>query len=702
VLVKTAVWLGFFVGLGFAGASLADSGVAKADSYEWLENTHDAKTVAWVRAQNARTTEQFIDTADFERTRARILDFLDSDARMPRITKLGNYYYNFWKDKEHPRGVWRRTTLAQYSQDQPAWETMLDIDALNVAENQHWVFEGAQCLKPEYRLCLILLSPGGAGETIGVREFDVVTKQFVKHGFKLDPAHSDVAWIDQNAIYVGTDYGPDSLTSSGNPRIVKIWKRGTPLAAATTVYEGQRDDVGVTAYRDLTPGFQRDFVQRAISAYKTRMFLRQANGTLVPVEVPVDAVTTVQREWLLIQLRTAWTVGGETYPSGALLAAKFDDFMAGKRELTALFVPSPHIALSDYTWTLHHLILNLQNDVSNELEVLTPQPHEWKKENLGGAPKLSSIEATGIDADKNDDYFLTVESFLQPPTLYFGTLGQGAARAIKSTPAFFDASKYEASQHFAYSKDGTRIPYFEIDPKGLKADGSHRVLMYGYGGFEISQPPYYSPGDARGWLERGGVYVLANIRGGGEYGPAWHQAAVGANRLRAYEDFAAVAQDLIRRGITNPKHLGAQGISNGGLLMGNMLTLYPQLFGAIACEMPLLDMEHYTQFAHGHAWTDEYGDPARPNELAWLKTFSPYQNLKRDATYPAVLFYTSTNDDLVGPEQARKMAAKMQGMGVQKVWFYENSEGGHSTGANHAQSAQMHALVYEFLWNNLK
>lgn len=700
--IKAASWFVLVASLAFSEAIFANHGAASADPYAWLENTHDARTMAWVKSQNAITARQFIDTDSFNRTRTRILDFMDSDARLPRIRKLGAYYYNFWKDKQHPRGIWRRTSLAEYSKDRPDWQTMLDIDALNAAEHQQWVFEGAQCLQPAYRLCLISLSPGGAGETVAVREFDTATGQFVENGFNLKPAHSEVAWIDQDSIYVGTDDGPGSLTSSGNPRIVKIWKRGTPLSAAKTLYEGKPEDVGVSAYRDLTPGFRRDFVQRTISAYRTTTFLRQTDGKLVPLDVPDDSVANVQREWLLIQLRSAWKVGGKTYPSGALLAARFDDYLAGRRELTTLFTPSPHVALSDYTWTLHHLILNLQDDVSNKVVVLTPQPQQWKTQDLGDVPKLSSVEVSGVDADHNDDYFLTVESFLQPPTLYVGTVGHGAARAIKSAPAFFDASGYVASQHFATSRDGTRIPYFEIDPKGLAADGSHRVLMSGYGGFEISQPPYYSPGDARGWLERGGVYVLANIRGGGEYGPAWHQAAVGANRLRAYEDFAAVAQDLIKRGITSPKHLGAQGISNGGLLMGNMLTLYPQLFGAIVCEMPLLDMERYTQFAHGHAWTSEYGDPSRPSELAWLRKFSPYRNLKRGVTYPAVLFYTSTNDDLVGPEQARKMAAKMQGMHIPNVWFYENFEGGHSTGANNAQSALMHTLVYEFLWNNLQ
>jgi prolyl oligopeptidase len=342
------------------------------------------------------------------------------------------------------------------------------------------------------------------------------------------------------------------------------------------------------------------------------------------------------------------------------------------------------------------------DNVVSRLEVLTPQAGAWKREKLGGAPALSTIDAGGVDPDESDDYFLTVTGFLQPTTLYYGTLGQGEPQPLKHTPAFFDASKYQVSQHFVTSKDGTRVPYFEIAPKNLVANGRNPTLLYGYGGFEVSLQPTYSGSIGRSWLERGGVYVLANIRGGGEYGPRWHQAALKANRLRAYEDFAAVAEDLARRKITSPAHLGAEGGSNGGLLMGNMLTLYPQLFGAIVCEVPLLDMKRYTHLSAGASWMAEYGDPDKPEEWAFIQKFSPYQNLKPGTAYPPVLFYTATSDDRVGPVQARKMAAKMQAMGEQKVWFYENTEGGHGAAADNKQSAFRVALSTEFLWNKLK
>jgi prolyl oligopeptidase len=379
--------------------------------------------------------------------------------------------------------------------------------------------------------------------------------------------------------------------------------------------------------------------------------------------------------------------------------------MAGKRAITALFTPTDTTSLSNYSWTRHYLILNLLDNVASRQEVLTPPRHartKWQREPLSGAPALSTVSANGIDADSSDDYFLTVTSYLAPTTLSYGTLGKGRALPIKHTPAFFDAKGLDVHQYFVASKDGTRVPYFVVAPKGLKPDGSHPTLLYGYGGFEVSEVPTYSGSVGRAWLERGGVYVVANIRGGGEYGPRWHQAALRENRLRAYEDFAAVAEDLVKRDITTRARLGALGGSNGGLLMGNMLTEYPQLFGAIVCEVPLLDMKRYTHLSAGASWIAEYGDPDKPEDWAFIKTFSPYQNVAKGKDYPPVLFYTSTSDDRVGPVQARKMAARMLEFGYTNVWFYENTEGGHGGAADNKQSAYMHAMAYTFLWDHLK
>jgi len=671
------------------------------DENLWLDDIDGAKPLAWVKAENAKTVKAYAQGEDFKTLDARILEMLDSDAKIPMVSKIGDRYYNLWRDKDHPKGLWRRTTLAEYRKDKPAWETVIDLDALSASEKENWVWHGATCLKPDYRRCLVSLSRGGADADV-VREFDLTSKTFVKDGFTLPEAKSQVAWIDDDHLYVATDFGPGSMTDSSYPRIVKEWKRGTPLSAATTVYEGKHDDMAISAFRDRTPGFERDLVQRAMDFYTSQTFLRGKDGKLTKIDVPDDAITDIEREWLLIELRTDWTVGGTTYASGSLLAAKFDDYMAGKRELVPLFTPDAHTSLAGYSWTRHHLFLNLMRDVVSEVRVLTPADKgAWKSDVLGGAPALSTMQATGIDADEGDDYFLTVTGFLQPTTLYHGTLGRDGREALKHTPTFFDASKYVVTQHFATSKDGTKVPYFELASKTLKADGNNPTLVYGYGGFEISLQPAYAASAGRAWLEKGGVYVVANIRGGGEYGPRWHQAAMKANRPRAYEDFAAVSQDLIDRKITSPKHMGMMGGSNGGLLAGNMLTKYPQLYGAVVSQVALLDMKRYPHMSAGASWMAEYGNPDNPEEWTFIQTFSPYHNLHKGTAYPPVLFTTSTRDDRVGPVHARKMAARMQAMGLDAS-FYENLEGGHGAAADNKQSAFMSALAYVWLWDHLK
>ncbi|WEN15150.1 prolyl oligopeptidase family serine peptidase [Rhodanobacter sp. AS-Z3] len=674
------------------------------DPFLWLEDIHGTRAMDWVKQQNATTAMRFVDNDEFTHTRNSILEVLDSDARIPYVSRMGSYLYNFWRDKTHPRGIWRRATLAEYRKAAPAWEVLLDIDALNKAEDKRWVFKDVQCLKPAYERCLVSLSPDG-GDAVEVREFDIAHKRFVKNGFELPVAKTQIGWIDEDTVYVGTDFGPGSMTESSYPRIVKQWHRGQPLASAITVYEGKPTDLAVSAQHDRTPGYERDFVSVATDFFHSVLYQR-INGSLARVEVPEDADTDAHREWLLVRTRSPWTVGGTTYPAGALLATQFDHFMAGKRDFSVLFKPDAHTSLNSYKWTRHHLILDLMDDVKSRLDVVTPPlmataDGDWKRETMPGATAMSSINVIATDPEHSDEYWLDVTSFLTPSTLERGVLDSAPAEMIKQAPAFFDASQFVVSQHFVQSKDGTRVPYFEIAPKDLKLDGSNRTLLYGYGGFEVSLQPFYSGSVGRAWLERGGVYVIANIRGGGEYGPQWHQAALKANRPRAYEDFAAVAEDLIKRGVTSPKHLGAEGGSNGGLLMGNMLTMYPQLFGAIACEVPLLDMKRYIHLSAGASWMAEYGNPDT-DDWNFIKTFSPYQNVKKDGHYPPVLFYTATSDDRVGPVQARKMAAEMQAQGHPNVWFYENLEGGHGAGADNQQSAHMHAMAYDFLWDQLK
>ncbi|WP_426270757.1 prolyl oligopeptidase family serine peptidase [Dyella kyungheensis] len=699
---KTSLWLTLALGLTLSGMTHAANTITPTakDPNLWLETIDGPKQLDWVKQQNAETVKTYADNAEFKQLDARLLEVLDSNARIPMVSKIGDHFYNFWRDKEHPKGLWRRTTLDEYRKDTPTWETVIDLDALSASEKENWVWHGADCLKPAYQRCLVALSRGGADASV-MREFDLTSKQFVKDGFDLPEAKSVMNWKDTDHVYVATDFGPGSMTKSSYPRIVKEWKRGTPLTSATVVYEAKDDDMSVSAVRDNTPGFERDFVFLQIAFYDSQTFVRGKDGKLTKIDVPDDANVDAHREWLLIEPRSDWSVGGKTYKSGSLLAAKFDDYMAGKREITVLFTPSDTTALDAYSWTRHHLILNVMDNVVNRLEVLTPGPGEWTRAPLGGAPALSTIAAGGVDDDSSDAYFLTVTGFLQPTTLYYGVLNQGEGQAIKHSPSFFDASKFDVSQHFATSKDGTRVPYFEIAPKNLKADGSNPTLQYGYGGFEVSLQPAYSGSVGRAWLEKGGVYVIANIRGGGEYGPRWHKAALKADRLRAYEDFAAVSQDLIARKVTSPQHLGAMGGSNGGLLMGNMLTLYPQFYGAIVSQVALLDMQRYTHLSAGASWMAEYGDPDKPQEWAWIKTFSPYYNARAGQKYPPVLFTTSTRDDRVGPVHARKMTAKLESLGYHTS-FYENIEGGHGAAADNKQAAFMSALGYTYLWDHVK
>jgi prolyl oligopeptidase len=669
------------------------------DPYLWLEEVTGEKALAWVRARNAESTAELTKGPEFTALLDRLLKIYDSKEKIPFVAKHGPFYYNFWRDERNKRGLWRRTTLEEYRKPDPKWETVLDLDELADKEKENWVWHGADFLEPANDRCLISLSRGGADAAV-VREFDPATKAFVKDGFTLPEAKSDVAWKDRDTLLVGTDFGPGSLTDSGYPRVIKEWARGTKLADAKPVYEGQKTDVAAGAAVDHARGFEREFVQRAVTFWESELFLRRG-GKLVKIEKPLDAEASAHREWLLIRLRTAWTVGGKTYPAGALLAADFEGFLKGDRKFDVLFEPTERKSLASFSPTRDHIILNELDNVRSRIYVLGRKDGAWTREELPGLPRIANATASAVEPDESDDYFLRVDDYLTPVTLSLGTAGKGPAEKLKQNPAFFDARGLTVSQHEATSKDGTRVPYFQVSRENLAPDGKNPTLLYGYGGFEVPLTPGYSAGVGAAWLEKGGVYVVANIRGGGEFGPKWHQAALKANRHRAYEDFAAVADDLVRRKVTSPKHLGAQGGSNGGLLMGNMLTLYPQLFGAVVCQVPLLDMRRYHKLLAGASWVAEYGDPDVSAEWDFIRTFSPYHNARKDAKYPRTLFTTSTRDDRVHPGHARKMVARLKEQGHDVV-YYENIEGGHGGAADNKQRAFMDALAYTFLWKQLR
>jgi prolyl oligopeptidase len=669
--------------------------VVDDDPFSWLEDVTGDAALDWVRERNAAALAAFAGGARFTALQSEIREVLDADDRIPFAGRRGDYLYNFWQDAANPRGLWRRTTLAEYRKPAPAWDVLLDVDELAKAEDENWVWQGAAVLRPGFRLALLRLSRGGADASV-IREYDLDARKFVTDGFVLPEAKSDVGWIDADRIYVGTDFGPGSLTSSGYPRLVKEWQRGTPLASAQTVFEGETGDVGVGAYHDPTEGFERDFVQRNLDFYHSERYLRRGTE-LVRLAVPEDAVSVdIQREWLLITTRSAWEAGGVSYPAGALLAIKFDAFLAGDRDFTVLFEPDAHTSLSYHAWTRHYLILNLLRDVRSELVVLTPGDGQWERSELPGVPEFAQTEIADTDPDDSDELMLLSSGFTQPGTLLYGQIGTEVSE-LKQAPGFFDADGITVRQHFATSADGTSVPYFVIGGSDPLAGPT---LLTGYGGFEIALTPSYSGVIGRGWLARGGTYVVANLRGGGEYGPDWHMSAIKDNRHLVYEDFAAIAKDLVERDITTPDRLGIEGGSNGGLLMGVMLTRYPELFGAIVAQVPLLDMRRYHELLAGASWIAEYGDPRIEAEWNYLRPFSPYQNVSAERQYPPVLFITSTRDDRVHPGHARKMVARLAEQG-HEVSYYENIEGGHGAAADNEQRALKWALVLEFLWEKL-
>jgi prolyl oligopeptidase len=668
------------------------------DPYRWLEEVTAEKSLAWVRQHNAATQKELEGKSGFGAMHARLKTILNARERIPYVSKHGAFYYNFWRDAQHVRGIWRRTTLSQFQLPEPAWETVIDLDQLARDDNENWVWGGANSLQPDGERCLVSLSRGG-GDAQVVREFDVASRQFVKDGFVLPEAKCSVGWIDLDTLFVATDFGAGSLTGCGYPRIVKQWQRGTPLAQARVLYEAQDGDLAACGYKDFTPGFERQFVERQLTFYSSELFLREGER-LLKVPKPLDANAFTVREHLVIELRSDWDAGGRRYPRGALLATDFKRFMQGGREFDVLFAPTPTSSLDGVGVTRGALLMNELDNVANRVVELTHADGKWRRRPVD-APAFGSLGVLPLDAVGSDQYFLTVTDFLTPTTMYLAEVGSDRRQAVKALPALFDAAPYTVAQLEATSKDGTRVPYFVVMARNTRLDGKNPTVLYGYGGFEISMKPSYSGVTGEAWLANGGVHVLANIRGGGEFGPRWHQAAQKEQRQNAFDDFIAVAQDLARRKVSTARHLGIMGGSNGGLLVGAAMTQRPELFNAVVCQVPLLDMRRYHHLLAGASWMDEYGDPDDPDEWAYLSRYSPYHNVAPDKRYPRVLFTTSTRDDRVHPGHARKMAARMQELG-HDVLYWENMEGGHAGAANNDQQAQMWALTYTFLLNELK
>jgi prolyl oligopeptidase len=666
-----------------------------ADPFLWLEEVEGARALEWVESRNAEAIRALSAHPSYQPIFERTVEILNSTDRIAFPAIMGDRLYNFWQDAEHPRGIWRRTTWDSYLGGEPQWETVLDIDALAGAEAVPWAFGGATCLAPQYELCLVRLSRGGA-DAVEIREFNATTRSFVEDGFRLPEAKQSLAWVDGDALLVAGDFGDGTMTTSGYARQARLWRRGTPIAAAETLYEAPVTDMGVWVGSLQTAERRFNMVMHRANFYQGTTHVLQ-DGGLVQLDVPLDADSYLIGQRLLVYVRSPWQVGGRTWETGSLIDMPFEDFVAGQRSFELVLKPGERETISGVSATKDYLLVTMLNNVRGELRRYRFENGRWTFDTVP-APEFGSIGVSATSPLTNR-YFFTYSGYTQPSTLYVSG-EDGTVREVRRMPEMFDAAQLVVAQHEATSKDGTRVPYFVVHRRGMEYDGTNPTLLYAYGGFEISMTPGYNATTGAAWLERGGVYVVANIRGGGEFGPAWHRAALKENRQRAYDDFFAVSEDLVARRITSPERLGIMGGSNGGLLMGVALTQRPDLYNAVVVQVPLLDMRRYNQLLAGASWMAEYGNPDVPEEWEYISRYSPYQNVREGVEYPKVLFTTTTRDDRVHPGHARKMAALMESMGY-PLYYFENTEGGHGAGVTSEQRAKMMALTYAYLWERL-
>jgi prolyl oligopeptidase len=690
------IFAAFATSTAFGAAFAAEKSNPMQDPYIWLEDIHGAKPLAWVKDQNAKSLGLLKADPAYQKNYDFILKVLDAKDRIPYGGVDHGFVYNYWQDAEHPKGLWRRTTVADYAKAAPTWDVLLDVDKLAADEKENWVWKGTSC-SPSEKRCLVHLSRGG-GDAVVVREFDLPAKAFVKDGFFLKEAKSDVTLVDDDTVLFGTDFGAGSMTSSGYPRIVKIWHRGDKIEAAKTLLEGKDSDVSVSATELRNGNEAKTLIVRGPSFFETEYYGVVADGAGPKLPVPLSAqLQGLFKGHLLFTLREDWTPPGQAkIGKGVLVALELAKIGADNPgPVTTIYAPGPRASIESVATGRDAVYVSVLNNVIGEVRVFRLKGGKWADKTLplpdGGSAHIISTN------DYGPEVYLSFESFLKPSTLYFDS-GTDAPKEIKSLPPRFDAAGLETVQYEATSKDGTKIPYFVMRPKNLK--GPAPTILYGYGGFEISETPSYSANFGALWVKQGGVFVLANIRGGGEFGPGWHEAALKENRQKAFDDFAAVAADLIARKITTAKRLGIVGGSNGGLLVSTVMTQHPELLGAVVCQVPLIDMIRYTQIGAGASWIGEYGDPSDPKMADYIRTYSPYQNVSKDKKYPPVFFVTATSDDRVTPVHARKMAARMEEQG-HDVLFYENTDGGHAAAANHKQSAELWGLTFVYLAEKL-
>jgi prolyl oligopeptidase len=688
---------------------LTPAGVAAADDHLALEQVDGAEAMAFVAEENRKSLAVLTGDPRYETFRAEAQAILTATDRIPSPSFLGDGIGNFWQDATNPKGVWRRTTLDSYRTATPQWETLLDIDALSKAEGKDWVFKGADCLAPDDTRCLINLSDGGK-DAVVVREFDLTTKRFVDAGFSLPEGKHRIEWLDRDTLLVATDFGAGTMTESGYPFIVKTLKRGQTLAQATEVYRGEQGDGGYgvspAVYRDKAGKVTAVIITRPLDTFRSETWMMAHDGSTVKLALPDRVgVFGAQGDLLIVSNDEAWTFNGIAYKPGSLLSIPLNSLRTDRKDLSIsnqaylIYEPAERQSLGDVRVLDRQVIASLSENVAGRLAVFENRGEfGWRRQDVT-VPQNVAV-GLGDSSKSKGEVFVSTQGFLTPPTLSLASVRSTTLTELKSAPAKFDASTHVVEQYEATSTDGTKIPYFITRPRDMKLDGSNPTVMLGYGGFQVSLNPDYKPEMGKLWLERGGVFVQANIRGGGEFGPDWHQAALDGNRQKAFDDFAAVARDLEQRGITSPRRLGIYGRSNGGVLTSVSITQHPELFNAAVIESPLVDMLRYHELPAGASWIGEYGDPRIPEEAEWIAKYSAYQQLRPGQPYPRVYLTTNTRDDRVHPGHARKFAARLGDMGYDHL-YYEDTAGGHSNDADPVANARRWARHYVYLSQQL-
>ena len=682
--------------------SSSQASVTSTDPFLWLEEIEGDKALTWVQGQNALSLPQFENDPRYGNFLSQADEILNAKDKIPYGALRAGYVYNFWQDEKNIRGLWRRTSFKSYQSKEPKWENLLDLDDLSAKEQENWVYKGVSCLPPTFERCMLRLSRGGTDASV-YREFNLKSKAFVKNGFVVPQAKSSVDWIDKDTLLVATDFGENTLTESGYPRIVKKWQRGTPLNAAQTIYSGEEKDMGIWPYVIHEPGQHQIMILRYKTFYTGESFVLSNTQELMKLPIPESAEFKGHfKDHFLFSLREAWTINEKTYPQGALLSFSAITFKKTAKlpQLHTLLIPDERSSIQRVNESKDKLFVSIIRNVKGQILEFhfNNKKQQWVSSTVD-LPKQGTLSVSSANPF-SEHIFINYEDHITPDKLYSYSSKAKKSQVIKTLPKRFNAANLVVHQYEATSKDGTRIPYFIIHEKNIRLNGKNPTILYGYGGFEISMKPRYSSIAGKLWLERGGVYAIANIRGGGEFGPRWHKGALKEKRQNAFDDFIAVAEDLITRKITSNKHLGIMGGSNGGLLTGVAFTQRPELFGAVVCQVPLLDMLRYNKLLAGASWMAEYGDPDEAKMRSFIQTYSPYHNLHAQKHYPKVFFVTSTKDDRVHPGHARKMVAKMKALG-HDVFYYENTEGGHAAGANLKQHAKRYALEYTYFSQQL-